>query len=57
LTEARLVVEPTGALSLAAYFKAVSGMTEPKLKSGKTVLLISGGNADPELLAQWIKNR
>jgi threonine dehydratase len=45
--EHRLVVEPTGALTLAAWHEhALSGKTV----SGKTVLLVSGGNIEPTLL-------
>ncbi len=48
------VVEPTGALTLAAWWRlvaaggAVDGVT---LRDGPTVLVISGGNAAPERLA------
>jgi threonine dehydratase len=43
--EAKLVVEPTGALTLAALF---AGAVEA---AGPTVLVISGGNVDPVLAA------
>jgi threonine dehydratase len=43
--EAKLVVEPTGALTLAAV---LSGAVEP---DGPTVLVVSGGNVDPGLAA------
>ena len=51
LHEAKVVVEPTGALTLAAYQKLFA-KREPslKLKPGKTVVLISGGNVAPEFL-------
>jgi threonine dehydratase len=50
LQRARLVVEPTGALTLAAYraLRAVEGTLAP----GPTALVISGGNGDPALLAR-----
>ena len=43
--EAKLLVEPTGALTLAA---ALSGSVA---LDGPTALVVSGGNADPALLA------
>lgn len=43
--EAKLVVEPTGALTLAAL------QTGAVVADGPTVLVASGGNADPALLA------
>jgi threonine dehydratase len=43
--EAKLVVEPTGALTLAAV---LSGAVQP---DGPTVLVVSGGNVDPGLAA------
>jgi threonine dehydratase len=53
--EAKLVVEPTGALTLAAYDllrqKRAGALS---LKPGKTVLLISGGNIDPPLLTSLL---
>lgn len=50
LHEAKLVVEPTGALTLAAYHKLKKGTETLQLKEGKTVVLISGGNADPSFI-------
>jgi threonine dehydratase len=44
--ETKLAVEPTGALTTAAVR---SGVFVP---SGKTVCLVSGGNYDPQILAQ-----
>ncbi|WP_299559259.1 threonine/serine dehydratase [uncultured Mycolicibacterium sp.] len=44
-TRARLVAEPSGAVPLAAYRRS---RTPP----GPTVLVISGGNIDPRLLAE-----
>lgn len=49
LNEARLVVEPTGALSLAAYHKLKAEEDTLRLRPGKTVLVVSGGNIDPGL--------
>jgi threonine dehydratase len=43
--EAKLVVEPTGALALAAV---ESGAVTPE---GPTVLVLSGGNVDPTFAA------
>lgn len=44
---ARLVVEPTGALATAAF------LHHPELRTvGPTVAVISGGNIDPQLLAE-----
>ena len=43
--EAKLMVEPTGALTLAAL------QTGAVVADGPTVLVASGGNADPALLA------
>ena len=54
LNEAKLVVEPTAALSLAAYQKLLLGETEIQLRPGKTVVIISGGNIDPGLAKNLI---
>ena len=53
LGEAKLIVEPTGALTLAAY-RALQGGTYQglTLRPGPTVLLISGGNLEPALLTE-----
>ena len=53
LGEAKLVVEPTGALTLAAY-RALKGGTYQgvTLRPGPTALLISGGNLEPALLTE-----
>jgi threonine dehydratase len=48
--EARLVVEPTGALTLAGYRKLARGGGDLSLLPGKTVLVASGGNIGPEAL-------
>lgn len=44
---ARLVAEPSGALTVAAY---LSG----RVPRGRTVAVVSGGNVDPRLLAETI---
>ncbi len=46
LHKAKIMLEPTGALSLAAYLANKSQI------KGKTVLIISGGNFSPEFLEQ-----
>ena len=43
--QARLVSEPSGAVALAAYRRH---QTPP----GRTVIIVSGGNVEPALLAQ-----
>jgi threonine dehydratase len=50
LREARLVVEPTGALTLAAYRQ----LAEAGELAGKTVLVVSGGNIAPELACRLL---
>ncbi len=52
LQEAKLVVEPTGAMALAAYFAIKNNETEFQLKEGPTVVIISGGNIDPQVLSE-----
>lgn len=52
LREAHLVVEPTGALTLAAYRALRRGEGPVRLRPGPTALLLSGGNADPRVLAE-----
>lgn len=49
--EAKLVVEPTGALTLAAY-RALEAKSA--LRDGPTVLLISGGNVGAEALGRML---
>src|SRR5690625_2421769 len=48
LLEANLVAEPTGALTLAAWREAAED--DPRFADGRTVLVLSGGNADPGFL-------
>ncbi|HEY1178323.1 MAG TPA: threonine/serine dehydratase [Phytomonospora sp.] len=43
----RLVAEPTGALTTAAYLRHGEGF-------GRTAAIVSGGNLDPELLAELV---
>lgn len=47
LEEAKLMVEPTGAITLAAYHKMSA---QDELENGPTVLLVSGGNVSLETL-------
>jgi threonine dehydratase len=50
--EAKLVVEPTGALTLAAYRRLLAGPVDGiALQDGPTALLISGGNIAPAMLS------
>jgi threonine dehydratase len=49
---AHLAVEPTGAITLAAYRALQTGGAELRLKPGPTVVLVSGGNADASMLAR-----
>ncbi len=51
LQHARLVVEPTGALTLAALRE---GLVDGLLAPGPTVLLVSGGNIAPDTLATLV---
>ena len=56
LTEAKLVVEPTGGLTLAAYRRLLEGPVDGlSLREGPTVLLVSGGNIDPARLAALLQ--
>lgn len=50
LREAKLSVEPTGAMTLAAYWQLLAGATEVALRPGKTVLIVSGGNVEMSFL-------
>ena len=47
----RLVVEPSGAATVAALLE---GAVEPA-EHGATVAVLSGGNIEPSLLADWIR--
>lgn len=49
LRQARLVVEPSGAVAVAAYLGGAGG--------GRTVAVLSGGNLDPGLLASLATGR
>jgi threonine dehydratase len=44
---ARIVAEPSGALTTAAYL-------HQRLPGGRTVAIVSGGNADPDLLRELV---
>ncbi|SFB58556.1 threonine dehydratase [Amycolatopsis marina] len=48
----RLVVEPSGAVGLAAYLDHAA-----ELPVGRTVVVVSGGNVDPALLADVLGQR
>ncbi len=48
LTRSKLVVEPTGAMTVAAL---LSG----RFQGGPAVAVLSGGNLDPEMLAQRVR--
>ena len=50
--QARLVVEPTGALALAAYRVLTQGEGPVRLRPGPTVVIVSGGNADADVFAE-----
>lgn len=53
--QARLVVEPTGALTLAGYRKLVyESVSEAGLLPGRTVIVASGGNIDPLALGELL---
>jgi len=53
--EAKLVVEPTGALTLAAYRRLLAGPIDGiALQDGPTALLISGGNIAPAMLSAFL---
>lgn len=61
LLEAKLAVEPTGALALAGYRALREGTAVatrrdggdgPLLREGPTAVLVSGGNADPATVAR-----
>lgn len=46
---AKLVVEPSGAVTMAALMHGKTGM-----EGRRTVAVLSGGNIDPTLLARWL---
>lgn len=48
----RLVVEPSGAATVAAL---LSGVAEPA-PMGETVAVLSGGNIEPSLLIEWLRD-
>jgi threonine dehydratase len=45
--QARLVAEPSGAVTTAAYLHHAD-----ELPTGRTVAIVSGGNVDPALFAE-----
>ncbi|MEO6350014.1 MAG: threonine/serine dehydratase [Candidatus Limnocylindrales bacterium] len=48
--EAKLVLEPSGAASLAAFLHRRAALPDTPI-----VILASGGNVDPELYAEWLR--
>ncbi len=50
-TSARLVAEPSGAVTFAAWLFHAKELPEAR----KTVAIVSGGNVDPQLLAQVLR--
>jgi len=51
VTTARLIAEPSGAVTFAAWLFHRAQLPE----SSKTVAVVSGGNLEPELLAEVLK--
>jgi threonine dehydratase len=49
---ARIVAEPSGAVSVAAYLHR-----RAELPGGRTVAVVSGGNVDPDILARVLTDR
>jgi threonine dehydratase len=56
--EARLVVEPSGALSMAAmrFHAAEAGLAGPDRPAGPIVGVVSGGNVDPDLYLGYLRS-
>jgi threonine dehydratase len=52
--EAKLVVEPTGGITLAAWRALQAGGGAVQLRPGPTALIVSGGNVDPGLFASLV---
>lgn len=50
MRDAHLTVEPTGALAFAAY-RRLRAADDARLRPGATVVLVSGGNVDPDRIA------
>jgi threonine dehydratase len=53
ITRARLMTEPSGAVTMAAWMFHRAELP----KSGKTVAILSGGNADPRQVAEVLEER
>ena len=53
VSNARMVAEPSGAVTFAAWLFHAGELPESK----KAVAVVSGGNVDPQLLAQVLLNR
>ncbi|MDX1393913.1 MAG: threonine/serine dehydratase [Gemmatimonadota bacterium] len=53
----RLVVEPSGAATVAALMSGAGGadQTDPAA-DGETVAVLSGGNIEPSLLIEWLRD-
>jgi threonine dehydratase len=59
LKEMKLLVEPSGAIAVAAWMAGALDNPDHDPQSpeysGDVVLIISGGNVDPKLALGWIK--
>ena len=59
LNEQKILVEPSGAIAVAAWLagKLNNPEHDPEMAefAGDVVLLVSGGNVDPELALNWMK--
>ena len=59
LSEMKLLVEPSGAVAVAAWMNGVLDNPEHDPQQpefgGDVVLIISGGNVDPKLALSWMK--
>ncbi|MCZ7646278.1 MAG: threonine/serine dehydratase [Planctomycetota bacterium] len=52
--EMKLVVEPSGAVAVAAWlFGQLEPIAEQAAEAADVVLILSGGNIDPKLLGEW----
>jgi threonine dehydratase len=56
LRHGRLVVEPTGALTLAGWRRLERGADGPTPADGPTVLVISGGNVDDDVVTELLSD-
>jgi threonine dehydratase len=53
VSNARIVAEPSGAVTFAAWLFHAKELPESK----RTVAVVSGGNVDPQVLAQVLSER